>query len=46
MKGTIADSLKPTFENVTREFITDSMYEILFGKKIANFKFNFREEDC
>lgn len=46
MKGTIADSLKPTFENVTREFISNSMYEILFSDKIANFKFDFRQEEA
>jgi len=45
-KRTIADSLKPTFENVTREFITETMYKILFSEEIPNFRFDFREEEA
>lgn len=43
---TIADSLKPTFENVTREFITNTLYKILFSEELPNFKFNFREDEA
>ena len=43
---TIAESLKPTFENVTYEFITDIMYEILFGEGTPNFKFDFKEKEA
>lgn len=45
-KKTIAESLRPTFENVTREFITDTMYKILFSEKLPNFKFEFREDEA
>lgn len=40
----IADSLKPTFENVTREFITYTLYRILFSDELPNFIINFRED--
>lgn len=43
---TIADSLKPTFENVTREFITNTLYKILFSDELPNFKFDFREDEA
>lgn len=43
---TIADSLKPTFENVTREFITKTLYKILFSDELPNFTFDFREEEA
>ena len=33
-KGTVAESLLPTFENVSREFITETLYKILFSKHI------------
>lgn len=45
-KHTIADSLKPTFENVTREFITQTLYKILFSDKLPNFRFDFREAEA
>lgn len=45
-KGTVAESWKPTFENVTREFITETLYKILFDKYIPNFKFEFREDEA
>jgi hypothetical protein len=45
-KITIADSLKPTFENVTREFITDTLYQILFNNELPNFKIDFREDEA
>ena len=44
--GTVAESLKPTFENVTYEFITHVMREILFSSEIPNFKFDFREPEA
>ena len=43
---TIADSLTPTFENVTREFITGTLYKILFSQELPNFKFEFREVEA
>ncbi|MCI8700231.1 MAG: hypothetical protein HFJ47_02685 [Clostridia bacterium] len=43
---TISDSLKPTFENVTREFITNTLYKILFSDELPNFKFDFREDEA
>lgn len=42
----VRDDLKPTFENVTREFITKTMYKILFSERIPNFRFDFREEEA
>ena len=43
---TIADSLKPTFENVTREFITETLYKILFSEELPNFRFIFTETEA
>lgn len=43
---TIAESLKPTFENVTREFITDTLYKVLFSDELPNFIFDFREDEA
>lgn len=43
---TIADSWLPTFENVTREFITDNLEKILFSDELPNFKFDFREKEA
>ena len=45
-KGIVEEGLKPTFENVTREFITETLYKILFDKYIPNFKFEFREDEA
>lgn len=42
----IAESLEPTFENVTRKFITETMYDILFNEEFPNFKFEFREDEA
>lgn len=42
----IAESLTPTYENVIREFITDSMYNLIFNKEIHNFNFKFLEEEA
>lgn len=42
----IAESLKPTFENVTRKFIVETMYDILFNEELPNFKFEFREDEA
>lgn len=44
--GTIADSLKPTYENVTREFITGTMKKILFSEEMPNFNFEFKENEA
>ncbi len=43
---TIADDWLPTFENVSREFITETLYKILFSNKLPNFRFYFREEEA
>lgn len=43
---TIAESLKPTLENVTREFIVYSMYELLFSNEIPNIGFEFKENEA
>ena len=43
---TIAESLEPTFENVTREFITNTLYKLLFSSEIPNIKFDFREKEA
>ena len=43
---TIADSLKPTFENVTREFITETLYKLLFSDELPNFRFIFTETEA
>lgn len=44
--GTIAENWLPTFENVTREFITETLYKILFSEEIPNFKFVFMEDEA
>lgn len=45
-KRRIADSLKPTYENVTREFITRTLSKILFSNDLPNFEFEFRENEA
>lgn len=45
-KGTIAKCWEPTFENVTREFITETLYKIMFSERLPNFKFDFREKEA
>lgn len=42
-KGRVAKLWQPTFENVTREFIIDALYRILFSDDLPNFRFDFRE---
>ena len=44
--GTVAKSWMPTYENVTREFITETLYKILFSEDLPNFKFEFREDEA
>lgn len=44
--GDIAEDWKPTFENVAREFITEALPNILFGEKLPNFRFEFRETEA
>ena len=44
--GTVAESWMPTYENVTREFITETLYRILFSEDLPNFKFEFREDEA
>lgn len=45
-KGTVAETWMPTFENVTREFITETLYKLLFSEDLPNFKFEFREDEA
>lgn len=42
----IADSLKPTSDNVIRHFLVYTMNEILFGEDYPNFRFDFREPEA
>lgn len=42
----IAESLKPTVENVAQEFVIGTMYHILINDKSINFKFDFREDEA
>lgn len=42
----IAESLKPTFKNVAKKFITDTMYKLLFDETLPNFRFDFRENEA
>ena len=44
--GSVAQSLLPTFENVTGEFIINTMYKLLYSKDIANFKMRFSEPEA
>ncbi len=44
--GTVAESWMPTYKNVTREFITETLYQILFSEDLPNFKFEFREDEA
>lgn len=43
MKQCVTEMWQPTFENVAREFITDTLYKILFSDELPNFTFDFRE---
>lgn len=45
-KGKIAECWEPTFENVTREFITETLYKILFSEDLPNFRIEFREKEA
>lgn len=45
-QGAVAEDWLPTFENVTREFITETLPRILFGEKLPNFTFDFREQEA
>ena len=38
--------VKPTFENVAREFITKTLYKILYSNEMPNFTFDFREDEA
>ena len=43
---TIADDWLPTFENVSREFVLDSLEKLLSSDELPNFKFDFREKEA
>ena len=44
--GKIAEDWLPTYENVTREFVTETLYRMIFGEKLPNFLFDFREPEA
>jgi len=44
--GTVAECWMPTYENVTREFITETLYKILFSEDLPKLKFEFREDEA
>lgn len=44
--GKIAPCWTPTLENVTREFLTKTLYEIMFDENYPNFHFDFREKEA
>ena len=45
-KGKIFKGWTPTFENVAREFLTCTLYKILFDPEYPNFKLKFTEEEA
>lgn len=45
-RGTVAESLEPTFENVTNQFVTTTMYKLLYSKEIPNFRMRFFEPEA
>ncbi|MBQ8043181.1 MAG: hypothetical protein IJ272_03400 [Clostridia bacterium] len=44
--GSVSETLKPTFENVTNEFVTSTMYTILCNKAKTNFAMRFSEPEA
>ena len=44
--GSVAQSLLPTFKNVTEQFIINTMYKLLYSKEIPNFKMRFSETEA
>lgn len=46
MEKIIPESLKPTYENVSKFFILTSMNEIVFNKQLANFYIEFKEKEA
>ena len=45
-KRKVEDDWKPTLQNVTREFITESLYQIMFSEVLPNFQFYFSEKEA
>lgn len=45
-KGKVYKDWTPTFENVTREFLTGTLYKILFDPEYPNFRFEFVEDEA
>ena len=41
----VYDTLKPTLENVAREFIANTMDDLLFSNELPNFRFDFKEKE-
>lgn len=44
--GSVSKTLKPTFENVTNEFVTSTMYTLLCNKTKTNFSICFTEAEA
>ena len=45
-QGYVANRLKPIFENVTYEFITQTMHKLMYSKELPNFKMRFTEQEA
>lgn len=45
-EGAVSERLKPTLKNVTNEFITSTMYRLLYSEEIPNFKVRFTESEA
>lgn len=44
--GNVSETLEPTFENVTNEFIKSTMYTLLCNKTKTNFRMRFTEAEA
>lgn len=44
--GNVAETLKPTYENVTKEFIKNTLYTLLCNRSKTNFRMRFEETEA
>lgn len=44
--GSVSETLKPTYENVTKEFIESTLYTLLCNKSKTNFRMRFEEPEA
>ena len=44
--GNVSETLKPTYENVTKEFIESTLYTLLYNKSKTNFRMRFEEPEA